>query len=118
MTTTTFHPRCPRCHKRLRLVAGQDGTAGTPSTTYDCDNCEYTERGRGATSRPWTREERLRRIRIAREQLYGPRPDGGVVIPLAPYDPATFPAAELDEAVDLAESEPVGHLDLADLAGA
>lgn len=107
---TTVPPlRCPRCHKTMSHDATQD-EGGRTRGTYRCDHCTYVETGRGA-ARPWTASERQRRIRLAREQLYGPREP--VIIPLA-YD---TPSDEMDEAYALAESETPGHLEPAELVG-
>ena len=117
MTVTDSVLRCPRCHKRLRLDVGQAGTIGTPATEHACDNCGYRERG--TADQPWQQmplAERLRLIRQMREELYGPRPTPVIVHEIV-YDESPFPVDELDEAIALAESEPVGHLEPAE-AGA
>jgi hypothetical protein len=119
MTVTDSRRRCPRCSKRLRLATTQAGVAGTPATELVCDNCPYRERGVTGDV-PWQQlpqAERLRLIRQMRDELYGPRPERVIEHEIV-YDTDPFPVDELDEAVELAESEPVGHLEPAELAGA
>jgi hypothetical protein len=75
--------RCPRCAKRLIVELGSDDL-GQPDVEQPCLNCGYVADGPG--TQRWNTREIRRRIKLARESLYGPaEPAEGWLIPLV-YD--------------------------------